>query len=206
MLQVGQPMPEGLLLSQAWSTCSRLSTRLARQAHAETLRQLTYTHSCLPLSPLPTMQAEVGSRALTEGCVLVLEDRTPIGCIEEIFGPGEPHLWLALFTFVHSRRHNGQPQGHQMPMGCLPGGRTVRFGALLLDPFSCICSVGPTAAPCTALGCTVRVFQPQLAARKHPPGSSSLPLPARSDEPVLRAALRWAAAHAVQPGTRGRCV
>ena len=34
------------------------------------------------------LQAQAGSRALNEGCVLVLEDRSPIGCVEEIFGPG----------------------------------------------------------------------------------------------------------------------
>ncbi|KAI3431398.1 hypothetical protein D9Q98_004451 [Chlorella vulgaris] len=39
------------------------------------------------LEGMIVVKAHTGSRALSEGCVLVLEDRTPIGCIEEIFGP-----------------------------------------------------------------------------------------------------------------------
>ena len=50
------------------------------------------------LRPAARLQAKPGSRALSEGCVLVLEDRTPIGCIEEIFGPGRWWLW-------HAARH-----------------------------------------------------------------------------------------------------
>jgi hypothetical protein len=44
------------------------------------------------------LQAHTGSRALSEGCVLVLKDRTPIGCIEEIFGPGEAAVAAAVIV------------------------------------------------------------------------------------------------------------
>ena len=46
-------------------------------------------NTCLHIpSTACCLQAQGGSRALNEGCLLVLEDRTPIGCIEEVFGPG----------------------------------------------------------------------------------------------------------------------
>lgn len=38
-------------------------------------------------------QASEGSRALAENSILCLEDRTPLGCIEDIFGPVKAPLY-----------------------------------------------------------------------------------------------------------------
>lgn len=58
-----------------------------RQREPQRSVRLHTLHTHKPI-PCQQTQAEGGSRALSEGSVLVMEDRTPIGCIEEIFGPG----------------------------------------------------------------------------------------------------------------------
>ncbi|EFN54041.1 hypothetical protein CHLNCDRAFT_136109 [Chlorella variabilis] len=54
--------------------------------------------------------AQAGSRALNEGCVLVLEDRSPIGCVEEIFGP--------VVSPLYALRYGG---AEPMPAALQPG-------------------------------------------------------------------------------------
>lgn len=152
------------------------------------------TSCCLPRTVPPLPQAEVGSRALTEGCVLVLQDRTPIGCIEEIFGPGTAFgLPLAAPSACQLSLAAAWacplPPSHRIcplcvswlfTVQCLPSGANAHHPALAALP-----------APL-----------PQLAS-----GTKLVPclcdLIPRSDEPVLRAALRGPAAHASQPGAGG---
>ena len=114
--------------------------------------------------------------------MLVLEDRTPIGCIEEIFGPGTGSPLSCPFPETHA----SCPLALHVSHACLLLQLTEGFA----KRSQCI----SPGVDCTACILATACFSAQ---------TSHLPFIPRSDEPVLRAALRGPAAHASQPGAGG---
>jgi H/ACA ribonucleoprotein complex non-core subunit NAF1 len=70
--------------------------------------------------PLLSPQAPLDTRALAEGSVLVLQDRTPLGRIEDVFGPVKQPLYVL--------RYGGE--------GRAPPGATVGATVFAVDKFA----------------------------------------------------------------------
>lgn len=187
--------------------------------------------------------------------MLVLEDRTPIGCVEEIFGPGEPPPWppFALHWLSRGRPSPwlswGRPSpwfGQGLPSPWLSWGRQlsraesqrcVGLHALLACLEGSWCGSPGVALPCVLSllavcsllltpgavhppACAATGANPLPTRPQDLPTPGQLPQPtptgmlflpsfsftARSDEPLLRAALRGRGAHARGAAAGRHCV